>query len=272
MAKTDIEIIKPLDYEKIGVKAILFDFDGTISTLREGWERIMEPLMIEMISGSSPASEDLVQEVKAYIDESTGIQTIFQMRWLVSKIREYGYSDIVHDEWWYKDEYNRRLMESVQERIDRLNNGDVGSKEFLIKGSKKLLDALKERGIELYIASGTDHKDVINEIEALGLSEYFLDAAGAPERRADCSKIKVMKDLIDEKGFSPGELVVIGDGKVEISLAVDMGATALGMATDEVKGFGLNLRKRDRLIDAGAHAIVADFSNYEDILKWLNIE
>ena len=29
----------------------LFDFDGTISVIREGWERVMVPLMIEMLAG-----------------------------------------------------------------------------------------------------------------------------------------------------------------------------------------------------------------------------
>lgn len=33
------------------VRAVLFDFDGTISTLRCGWESVMKPLMLEMISG-----------------------------------------------------------------------------------------------------------------------------------------------------------------------------------------------------------------------------
>ena len=36
------------------VRAVLFDFDGTISTLRCGWEEVMQPLMVEMISGGKP--------------------------------------------------------------------------------------------------------------------------------------------------------------------------------------------------------------------------
>ena len=31
----------------------LFDFDGTLSVIREGWERVMVPLMVEMIAGES---------------------------------------------------------------------------------------------------------------------------------------------------------------------------------------------------------------------------
>ena len=42
------ELIK---HEKTTIKAAVFDFDGTISTLRCGWEEVMEPLMLECISG-----------------------------------------------------------------------------------------------------------------------------------------------------------------------------------------------------------------------------
>ena len=41
------------------VRAVLFDFDGTISTLRCGWEAVMKPLMLEMISGGKPFDEIL---------------------------------------------------------------------------------------------------------------------------------------------------------------------------------------------------------------------
>ena len=73
------ELIK---HEKTTIKAAVFDFDGTIPTLRCGWEEVMEPLMLECISGEKKASDELVREVRDYIDRSAGIQTILQMKWL----------------------------------------------------------------------------------------------------------------------------------------------------------------------------------------------
>ena len=61
------------------VRAVLFDFDGTISTLRCGWESVMKPLMLEMISGGA-WDDALEREVDDYINESAGIQTIHQMK------------------------------------------------------------------------------------------------------------------------------------------------------------------------------------------------
>ena len=39
---------------KTPVKAVLFDFDGTISTLRYGWEAVMRQMMLELIAGACP--------------------------------------------------------------------------------------------------------------------------------------------------------------------------------------------------------------------------
>jgi hypothetical protein len=75
-----VEILKDISDKRSAVKAVIFDFDGTISTLRQGWEEIMEPLMVEMIAGEEVPNQKLVDEVREYIDESTGIQTIFQMQ------------------------------------------------------------------------------------------------------------------------------------------------------------------------------------------------
>ena len=40
-------ILHPERMPKGKIKAAIFDFDGTCSTLRCGWERVMEPLMLE---------------------------------------------------------------------------------------------------------------------------------------------------------------------------------------------------------------------------------
>ena len=44
-----IEIITSTRPTPGQIKAAILDFDGTLSTLRHGWEDVMEPLMVEMI-------------------------------------------------------------------------------------------------------------------------------------------------------------------------------------------------------------------------------
>ena len=74
------DMIIRYDHDKLTtIDAVVFDFDGTLSSLRSGWEEVMEPLMCEYIPGEPDEVKELV---KKYIDESTGIQTIHQMRCL----------------------------------------------------------------------------------------------------------------------------------------------------------------------------------------------
>lgn len=255
------------------VRAVLFDFDGTISTLRYGWEKVMKPLMLEMISGGKGWNAALEKEVDDYINESTGIQTIHQMKWLAQTARERGMNpDAPIDPWWYKAEYNRRLMESVGERIAEVRSGRAPREKYLMEGSEAFLAALCKRGVRLYVASGTDHFDVVNEAETLGLSGYFTRIAGAPPGSENCSKEEVIALLMENEGLSGADFAVIGDGKVEIRLGHEAGARTLGLASDEIHLHGINPVKRERLIRAGADAISGDFNELNALLDFLGLK
>ena len=267
-----LEILADLPKAYKRVKVALFDFDGTISTLRHGWEDTMEPLMLEMIAGSTPVDDALVREVRDYIDQSTGIQTYYQMLWLANTVKKHGRNaGASEDPWWYKAEYNRRLMEIVDKRKALILDGKKPDTDFLMKGSEAFLKDLMDRGIEIYVASGTDDPDVKNEVEVLGLGGYFKEIAGAPIGKADCSKESVLKRLVEDYRLSGPEVVVIGDGKVEIALGRQVGALTLGIASDEERRCGINPIKRARLIKAGAHAISDNFENKNEILEWLGL-
>ncbi|MCK5128930.1 MAG: HAD family hydrolase [Clostridiales bacterium] len=267
-----MEILRQLPEDRPKLKVALLDFDGTISTLRYGWESIMEPLMLEMIAGSSPIDDTLINMVKEYIDQSTGIQTIYQMRWLADTVKTYGKNTNASDDpWWYKAEYNKRLMESVEKRICDIESGKISPEKFLMQGSSKFLEALWAKGIQIYVASGTDDPDVKNEAEILGVKKYFKEIAGAPLGRADCSKEATLKRLIEDNRLEGMEVVVIGDGKVEIALGCEVGAITIGLASNEETRFGINEVKRERLVKANAHAITGDFENLNELFQWLNI-
>lgn len=267
-----MEHLIDLSKDRPRLKVALFDFDGTLSTLRYGWERIMEPLMIEMIAGETPADEALVREVREYINESVGIQTIYQMQWLVAAVQRHGRNPgMPSDPWWYKNEYNKRLMNPVAKRTASIQAGAKRREAFLVKDSEAFLKALRGAGVAIFVASGTDHPDVTREAAVLGLDGYFTEIAGAPVGRADCSKEAVLKKLVAQHHLEGPEVIVIGDGKVEIALGRAVGAITLGVASDEDKLEGVNPAKRERLIRAGAHAIVGDYQELETIFQWLQL-
>jgi len=277
LENTEIELC----YESIPlgrIKHAVFDTDGTISTLRQGWEQIMAPVMIKAILGDNyqTASETLYNRVKdhvlEYIDKSTGIQTIVQMEALVGMVKEFGLvpADKVLDRFGYKEIYNEALMQLVNQRIAKLRRGELDVSDYTIKGAIQFLKTLRNRGVKLYLASGTDHADVLAESQALGYAELFDNRIyGAFDDVTRCSKKMVIERIMTENRLEGAELAVFGDGPVELRECRKREGIAVGVATDEIRRHGLNIEKRTRLVKAGAQIIVPDFSGQEQLLKVL---
>ena len=100
----------------------------------------MQPMMCELIPGEANEVKALVDE---YIDNSTGIQTILQMRWLAETVKARGGNAL--DPWDYKAEYNRRLMINVEKRCA---DAKAGNKDkYIMRGAKEFLEALKAKGL-----------------------------------------------------------------------------------------------------------------------------
>jgi len=253
-------------------RCALFDFDGTISLLREGWQGIMAPMMVEMICGDHPPTPEIEEEVRRYVAESTGIQTIFQMEHLVEMVRQHGLvpPDKILDAWGYKEIYNERLMRPVKERLARLASGQLSVEQVTLRGSIEFVKALYERGLTLYVFSGTDAEDVKNEVTAVGVAAYFAGGIFGALRPVEAySKDKIIKEILRQYGLSGPEILVVGDGPVEILNAKENNAIALGVASDEVRGHGLNPSKRERLIRAGADILIPDFGELQPLLAYL---
>ncbi len=276
---TEIELCYPDITSRTGnVKYVLFDHDGTISTLRQGWETIMEPVMIRSIMGDhyetveSKLYQQVRQQVLDYIDMSTGIQTILQMEALVGMVDEFNLvpKNEMLDKFAYKQIYNDALMEVVSKRLEKLVSGELNIEDFTLKGSIAFLKALKKRGVKLYLASGTDKQDVIHEAEILGYADLFDGGLyGSENDVKKYSKKMIINGIIEENNLKGNELVVFGDGPVEIRECIKTGGIAIGVASDEVRRFGLHPEKRTRLIKAGAQMIIPDFSQYHRLLNLL---
>ena len=260
------------------IKHVVFDHDGTISTLREGWEQIMAPVMIKAVLGDKyeTADETLYHKVRNRvadcIDKSTGIQTILQMEALVEMVREFGVvpPDKILDKFEYKEIYNNALMEVVNQRIEKFKRGELDINDYTVKGALAFVKALRQRGIKLYLASGTDRHDVIAESKALGYADLFDGGIyGAVGDITKYSKKMVIEKIMADNNLQGPELAVLGDGPVEIRECRKRDGIAIGIASDEIRRHGLNIEKRTRLIKAGAHIIIPDFSQYDKLIKLL---
>ena len=277
--ESEIELCFPNETIQFGrIKHALFDHDGTISSLRQGWEPILEDVMIKIILGDQYKSEDettyrkVLSRVRDYLDKSTGIQTILQMEALVDMTHEFGLvpQDQILDKFGYKKIYNDALMEKVNQRIQKLDKGKLDVADFTIKGAVLFLKLLRDRNIILYLASGTDRDDVVNEANLLGYAKLFNGGVwGAIGDVEKYSKKKVIEQIMTEHKLHGSEMLVIGDGPVEIRECRKRDGVAIGIASDEVRRYGLNKEKRTRLIKAGANIIIPDFSQGDRLLELL---
>lgn len=266
-----IEVLNPEIRLKVGyIKYALIDFDGTISVIRQGWEDIMIPLMIEMICEGNPPTLEIEKEVRDYVDYSTGILTIKQMEWLAEAVRRYGIAKNPKSPYEYKQIYNQRLLLRVEQRLEKLRSGVLNPDDLMIVGSRNFLEELYKHGVTMYLASGTDHEYVLREASALRITQYFKGGIyGALDRTEAHTKERIIQRILDENNLRGNELLVVGDGPVEIRNAKSRDAIALGVASDEERRCGLNLRKRKRLVNAGADLIIPDFTRYEEIIAFL---
>ena len=73
-------------------RSVLFDFDGTISLIRQGWREIMIPMLVQELESleTDESPEDLKTIVEEFVDRLTGKQTIYQMIQLCDEIRKRG--------------------------------------------------------------------------------------------------------------------------------------------------------------------------------------
>ena len=266
-----LRVIHPEILPRLGkIRHALFDFDGTLSVLRQGWETVMIPVMVESIVGDRTAPLEIVEEVKEYVDRSTGILTLLQMQWLDEAVRRHGLVKNPLTAAEYKALYLQRLMATVRQRIAQVADGRVDPHDRMVMGAADFLVGLRERGVWLYAASGTDHADVVHEAGVLGLAGYFDGRIyGALDQIEAQSKEKIIQRILDENFLSGEELLVVGDGPVELRAAKAVGAVALGLASDEEARQGWNELKTQRLLNAGADLMVADFSRANALLALL---
>lgn len=277
---SEIEIIhrRPVNQN---IKYAIFDHDGTISTLREGWEKVMAPMMIREILGEKfyDIDENIFRKVEMrvheYIDATTGIQTISQMKGLCELILEFGFvpEEKILDPAGYKKIYIAELLRLVGERVNKLKKNELSREDFMIKNSYAFIRALHGFGIKLYLASGTDVEDVRREAAILGYEDLFGNRIYGSEGNLDVEVKKLVLDrILNDIGESESETIVtFGDGPVEIRETRKRGGITVGIASDEVRRFGLNEKKRTRLIKAGADFIVPDFTQSEQLLNLLKI-
>lgn len=251
-------------------RVVLFDFDGTLSLIRSGWVEVMVPMMVEILAelktGESEA--ELRAVVEEYVGRLTGKQTIYQMIALAEEVRKRGGTP--KDPLEYKHQYLALLWERIKDRVAELERGEAPPEKYLVPGSIELLESLKERGLKMYLASGTDQIYMRREAELLGLTRYFDGGVyGALDDYKSFSKAILIQRIISSAEARGEELLGFGDGYVEIENVKQVGGVAVGVATDEPECRQINEWKRRRLAGVGADLIIPNYLERDELLRLL---
>jgi phosphoglycolate phosphatase-like HAD superfamily hydrolase len=200
-------------------------------------------MMIRAILGdtANDADEAFFEEVRSaardFIDKTTGIQTLVQMKGLIDLVRRFKCvpEDAILDAAGYKRVYNDALITMVNARIRQLETGELAVEDFAIKKAHELLRALAQKQTILYLASGTDVEDVRREAEILGFAQYFGSRIyGAVGDMTKEAKRIVLERIMNDIGEDAHKrILTFGDGPVEIRETHNGGYT-VGVATKYV--------------------------------------
>jgi phosphoglycolate phosphatase-like HAD superfamily hydrolase len=167
--------------------------------------------------------------------------------------------------------YHDRLMERIAGRREDLRAGRAQPEAMLVPYALPLLEELRRRGVNLYLASGSDEPYVLEETRLLGLDPYFGPRIyGARDDFKAFSKAMVIDRILRENKV-PGELLLgFGDGYVEIQNIKSVGGTAVAVASDEAGRSGKpDPWKRDRLIGVGADLVIPDYRDWAVLVEYL---
>lgn len=251
-------------------RVALFDFDGTLSTIRSGWMDVMVPMMVEELYAlkTGETEAELTAIVREFVGRLTGRQTMYQMIELTEEMKKRGGTP--EDPLVYKRRYLDLLWERIKTRVDDLEKGHADPVQYMVPGTIELLEALKERGLKMYLASGTDHVYMKREADLLGVSPYFAGGVfGALDDYKAFSKAILIQKIISGAEARGDEFLGFGDGYVEIENVKQVGGVAVGVASDEPECAKVDEWKRDRLVKVGADFIVPNYANHRQLIETL---
>jgi phosphoglycolate phosphatase-like HAD superfamily hydrolase len=268
----EIEVLHP-DLPRGKFRSVLFDFDGTLSLIREGWPQVMIPMMVGVLRDTPTRETDaeLTAVVEDFVMRLNGRQTIYQMIHLADEVRRRGGRPL--EPLAYKHRYHDLLMERIQGRREALRSGAAAPEDWTVPGTHALLEALRRRGLVLYLASGTDLQYVRQEAKLLRVADYFgPHIYGALDDYKTFSKQMIIERILRDHGLHGEELLGFGDGFVEIEEVKKVGGVAVAVASDEVNRRGVHAWKRDRLVRAGADLVIPEYRKHEKLLAYLFAE
>ncbi len=133
--------------------------------------------------------------------------------------------------------------------------GDRGPAS-LFEGAVDTLDALRERGFELAVATGKSRRGLNRVLGGLAMADAFHATRCADETRSKPHP-QMLEEILAERCKNPSEAVMVGDTEFDLEMATRAGVPSVGVS------YGVH--PPERLADHGPLAIVDSLPGLLDL-------
>jgi len=170
------------------VKVIVFDFDGTLVDSNQ----LKYNAFFELFPSDSLHKEIITDVLDEFIEKSRYVI----LREILKRINRKTINE---------DDLDYRVHASAKKYNDIVVDGAKRCKEK--SGAKEVLESLSKR-YNLYLSSTTPETSLKDTVKHRNWEGFFCDIFGYPN-----DKTSVLFDIIKRESISPGDLLVVGDGK-----------------------------------------------------------
>ena len=190
------------------IKTIFWDFDGVILASHP-----IREMGFKVALQHYPEKE--VEALLAYHRENGGWSRYVKFEYFFHKIRKEPYDE----------EDILRLASAYSNAVKSL----LINKDLLIQESISFI-LNKGKKYRMYIASGSDGKELNEVCQGLGISAYFHSIHGSPEKKS-----AILSRILKEHQHDPSSCLMIGDAKNDYDAAVENNIPFLGFNNPEIE-------------------------------------
>ncbi|MEN9359121.1 MAG: hypothetical protein RL095_656 [Verrucomicrobiota bacterium] len=218
-------------------KVIAVDWDGTLSTLRQGGPRVLRAFLAEAFREAGLDPESHPEAIRHFVHGAAGSTAHTQARKMSQLLESLGgrpFSCVERAGDALSRGYEQRCLARLKWRPRR----------WLLPGALGLLRDCRRHGIAVHLVTGSPQVSVEEEIRRLRLLPYFTAVHGAsPGDGPDFKRLR-FESIAARHGIPLCQLGVVGDGPGEMRAGQALGCPLVGIAIEESRHHACEVKAR----------------------------